>query len=77
MNALKAAGFGAGEPDRRLVVALAHLSALEIFQATIVAAGRAAALRDDALRLKHLPAAPLAQLGEGTTDSDGRKLQVH
>jgi hypothetical protein len=41
-NALKAVGFGAGEPDRRIVVALAHLSAREIFQATQAAAATAA-----------------------------------
>ncbi len=41
-NALKAAGFGAGEPDRRIVVALAHLSAREIIQATIAAIAAAA-----------------------------------
>jgi DNA polymerase III delta prime subunit len=76
-HALKAAGFGTGELDRRVVVALAHLSAREIFQATVMAAGRAAAQGNTVLRLEHLPAALLAELGEGSTDSDGRKLQVH
>ena len=76
-HALKAAGFEAGEPDRRIVVALAHLSAREIFQVTIASAGRAAAQGNTVLRLEHLPAALLAELGEGSTDSDGRKLQVH
>jgi hypothetical protein len=41
-NALIAAGFGSEEPDRRIVVALAHLSAREIFQATIAAIAAAA-----------------------------------
>jgi len=76
-HALKAAGFGTGEPDRRIVVALAHLSAREIYQASIVAAGRAAAQRDDALSLQHLPAAVLAEIGEPNTEDSARKAQLH
>ena len=76
-HALKAAGFGAGDPDRRVVVALAHLSAREIFQVTIASAGRAAALRDDALRLKHLPVALLTELGEESNVGAGRKTPLH
>lgn len=76
-NALKAAGFGAGEPDRRVVVALAHLSAREIFQATIVSAGKAAAQGNAVLRLDHLPAALLAKLDEGSAEGEGRKARLH
>jgi hypothetical protein len=76
-NALKAAGFGVGEPDRRVVVALAHLSAREIFQATVMAAGRAAAQREDMLRLVHLPAALLAEPDEGSAQDGVRKAQLH
>ncbi len=76
-NALRAAGFEAGEPDRRIVVALAHLSAREIFQATVMAAGRAAAQGNAVLKLGHLPAALLAELDEGRPDGEGRKAQLH
>lgn len=41
-NALKVAGFGSGEPDRRVVVALAHLSAREIYQTALGASAAAA-----------------------------------
>ncbi len=41
-NALKAAGFQEGEPERRIVVALAHLGAREIYQVTLAAAAAAA-----------------------------------
>lgn len=76
-HALKEAGFGAGEPDRRIVVALAHLSAREIFQATVMAAGRAAAQGCAALRLEHLPALLLAELDDEGADGGGRKAQLH
>ncbi len=54
-NALKAAGFGAGEPDRRIVVALAHLSAREIFQVTLAAASVAARRTSMLIELQDLP----------------------
>lgn len=76
-NALKAAGFGAGEPDRRIVVALAHLSAREIFQATVMAAGRAAAQGNAVLKLGHLPATVLAELDQTERHDCGRKVQLH
>jgi len=76
-HALRAAGFGAGEPDRRIVVAMAHLSAREIFQATIMAAARSAAQGTAVLRLEHLPAALLAELDGGSADGEGRKTQLH
>lgn len=41
-NALRAAGLQTGEPDRRIVVALAHLSAREIYQAALGASAAAA-----------------------------------
>jgi hypothetical protein len=59
------------------VVALAHLSAREIFQATVMAAGRAAAQREDMLRLVHLPAALLAEPDEGSAQDGVRKAQLH
>jgi hypothetical protein len=76
-NALKAAGFGTGEPDRRLVVALAHLSAREIFQITVMAAGSAAAQGTSVLRLEHLPSAVLPELDEASREGGGRKVQLH
>jgi hypothetical protein len=76
-HALKAAGFGEGEPDRRIVVALAHLSAREIYQATVAAAGSAAAQGTTVLRLEHLPSAVLAVLNEGSGADGGRKVQLH
>jgi len=76
-NALKAAGFGVGEPDRRVVVALAHLSAREIFQATVAAAGSAAAQGTTVLRLEHLPSTVLAELGEASGDDGYRKVHLH
>jgi len=76
-NALKAAGFQVGEPDRRIVVALAHLSAREIFQATVMAAGRAAVQGSAVLSLEHLPAALLAELDEGSADRALRKARLH
>jgi hypothetical protein len=54
-NALKAAGFGAGEPDRRIVVALAHLSAREIYQVSMAAAAKAAVTGQHVLGVEHLP----------------------
>lgn len=77
-NALRAAGFRAGEPDRRIVVALAHLSAREIFQATVMAAGRAAAKGDNVVRLEHLPVAVLAELDEESGGGNRRvKASLH
>jgi DNA replication protein DnaC len=76
-NALKVAGFGAGEPDRRIVVALAHLSAREIFQATIMAAARSAAQGNAVLRLEHLPPELVAEPVEGGADGDTRKARLH
>jgi hypothetical protein len=55
-NALKAAGFGEGEPDRRIVVALAHLSAREIFQMTLAAAATAARRVAREVQFEDLPA---------------------
>lgn len=54
-NALKAAGFGAGEPDRQVVVALAHLSAREIYLAAMAAAAKAVVAKQRALGIEHLP----------------------
>ncbi len=76
-NALKAAGFGSGEPDRRIVVALAHLSAREIYQATVAAAGSAAAQGRYVLKLEHLPSAVLAALDETSRKDGGRKVPLH
>jgi hypothetical protein len=76
-HALKAAGFGVGEPDRRVVVALAHLSAREIFQATIMAAARSAAEGNAVLRLEHLPAELVTEPVEGGADGDARKARLH
>lgn len=77
-NALTAAGFGIGEPDRRIVVALAHLSAREIFQVTVMAAGRAAAKGYTAVRLEHLPAAVLAESDEtGRGGNNSGKASIH
>jgi ATP-dependent Lon protease len=53
-HALKAAGFGAAEPDRRIVVALAHLSAREIFQATLSAAAAATRCGAHRVAVSHL-----------------------
>jgi DNA polymerase III delta prime subunit len=58
-NALNAAGFQVEEPDRRIVVALAHLSAREIFQATLSAAATAAHLGVQTVSVRHLPQAVL------------------
>jgi hypothetical protein len=76
-NALKAAGFGMGEPDRRIVVALAHMSAREIFQVTVMVAARAAAQGSDVPRLEHLPAELLADLDGSSVDGEGRKAKLH
>lgn len=76
-NALKAAGFGMGEPDRRIVVALAHMSAREIFQVTVMVAARAAAQSSDVPRLEHLPAELLADLDGSSVDGEGRKAKLH
>ncbi|MGC4395693.1 AAA family ATPase [Hydrogenophaga crocea] len=54
-HALKAAGFGVGEPDKRIVVALAHLSAREIYQVTLAAAATAARRGARELQTKDLP----------------------
>jgi len=76
-HALKVAGFGAGEPDRRIVVALAHLSAREIFQVVVASVGKMAVRGDTSLRLEHLPATVLDELEKGSTDSAGKKPQLH
>lgn len=76
-HALKAAGFRAEEPDRRIVVALAHLSAREMFQATVAAAGKAAAEGNHMLRLEYLPFAVLAELDEASSGGVERKVQLH
>ncbi len=54
-HALKAAGFGAGEPDRRIVVALAHLSAREIYQVVLAAAATAARRASRAIESRDMP----------------------
>lgn len=54
-NALRAAGFGAEEPDRRIVVALAHLSAREIYQAALGASAAAARRGSRQIRMRDLP----------------------
>lgn len=54
-HALKAAGFGVREPDRRIVVALAHLSAREIYQVTLAAAAKAARRASQAIEMQDLP----------------------
>ena len=54
-HAIKAAGFGAGEPDRRIVVALAHLSAREIYQVTLAAASTAARRASRLIEVQDLP----------------------
>jgi ATP-dependent Lon protease len=76
-NALKEAGFGAGEPDRRLVVALAHLSAREIFQITIAAVGKAATQKHEVLRFEHLPESVLYDLDVGVGDDRGGSRKAH
>lgn len=76
-NALKAAGFEKEEPDRRLIVALAHLSSREIYQATVAAAGSAAAQGSTVLRLEHLPSAVLAELNEGSSADGGHEVYLH
>jgi len=76
-NALKAAGFGEGGPDRRIVVALAHLSAREIYQATLAAAGSAAAQGATALKLAHLPTTVLAELDHTNRSCGGHKAWLH
>ncbi len=77
-NALKAAGFQAAEADRRIVVALAHLSAREIFQATVMAAGWAAAKGNTVVRLEHLPVALLTESDEaGRTGNNSGKTSIH
>lgn len=53
-NALRAAGFQVEEPDRRIVVALAHLSAREIFQATLSAAAAATRCGAHRVAVSHL-----------------------
>ena len=58
-NALKEAGFRSSEPDRRIVVALAHLSAREIFQATLAAIAEAARRGSIAIEVQDLPSAIL------------------
>ncbi|WP_251711460.1 AAA family ATPase [Hydrogenophaga intermedia] len=59
-NALKAAGFGAGEPDRRIVVALAHLSAREIYQVILATAATAARRNAPEIQMHDLPCEALA-----------------
>lgn len=54
-NALKVAGFGAGEPDRRIVVALAHLSAREIYQVTLAVAATAVRRASKVIEMRDLP----------------------
>ena len=54
-HALKKAGFGAGEPDRRIVVALAHLSAREIYQVALSAAAAAARRGSGQIGMRDLP----------------------
>jgi hypothetical protein len=54
-KALSAAGFGLGEPDRRIVVALANLSAREIYQATLAAAAKAARRVSHTIEIQDLP----------------------
>jgi DNA polymerase III delta prime subunit len=60
-NALKAAGFGAGEPDRRIVVALAHLSAREIYQVILATAATAARRNAPEIQMHDLPCEALAE----------------
>ncbi len=72
-NALKAAGFGAGEPDRRIVVALAHLSAREIHQASLAAAAMAARRSACEIEISDLPRELLVNAG----DAEMRKTFVH
>ncbi len=59
-HALKAAGFGAGEPDRRIVVALAHLSAREIYQVILATAATAARRNAPEIQMHDLPCEALA-----------------
>jgi ATP-dependent Lon protease len=60
-HALKAAGFGAGEPDRRIVVALAHLSAREIYQVILATAATAARRNAPEIQMHDLPCEALAE----------------
>ncbi len=69
-SALKAVGFGAGEPDRRIVVALAHLSAREIFQVTVMAAATAARRGSRQVEMLDLPGE--LDLGEGCMQGETR-----
>ena len=59
-NALRAAGFVTGEPDRRIVVALAHLSAREILQMTLTAAATAARRGAKYVQIQDMPAEVVA-----------------
>jgi len=72
-HALKAAGFGAGEPDRRVVVALAHLSAREIFQATMEAAATAARCGARGIDFHNLP----REIVEGEVHAQGGRSWTH
>jgi ATP-dependent Lon protease len=76
-NAMKVAGFGGTRPDRRLVVALAHLSARDIYQATLAAAGSAASQGEAVLRLEHLPSSVLALQDEADNDLCRRGTKLH
>ncbi len=60
-HALKAAGFGTGEPDRRIVVALAHLSAREIYQVILATAATAARRNAPEIQMHDLPCETLAE----------------
>jgi hypothetical protein len=72
-NALKVAGFGAGEPDRRIVVALAHLSAREIYQATLAGAATAARRASKVIEMRDLSQELLA----GSDGVQGGRTSVH
>lgn len=72
-HALKAAGFGAGEPDRRVVVALAHLSAREIYQTALGASAAAARRGSHQIGMQDLP----IELGENEDRMQGGARWMH
>ncbi|WP_337179458.1 hypothetical protein [Hydrogenophaga borbori] len=72
-NALKVAGFDAGQVDRRIVVALAHLSAREIFQRVMAAAAVAARRGTREIEMQDLPRDDLMD----GTESNERQTSLH
>ncbi|MCM3566178.1 AAA family ATPase [Hydrogenophaga intermedia] len=72
-NALKVAGFQVEEPDRRVVVALAHLSAREIYQVTLAAAAMAVRRVSKVIEMRDLP----SEIVLGSPDGKPAQSWVH